>query len=130
MAQGSRQNLIARSVVATSGGTKTTITADRTFVINRIKLLPNDGTLPAMASQARVRIRAEGEDLYSGVQLPVQALFVKTEDSAAVASECASPWVLAFDTPLSLSKDYPIEIELSNTTETFWIILEGPAAIR
>lgn len=125
MAQGTRQNLSAKALTGTSAGASAEWTFDRRFLVSRIKLLPSDFIID---TAALVRIRAEGEELYSGVPLPIGALFVKTDDGVANNATTFSPWVLAFDTPITVSKDFPLKVTISGTTESYYLITEGPSA--
>jgi hypothetical protein len=124
--QGSRQNVTAKYVTATSTGYKAQWTFDRSFLVNRIKLWDDDGIL---AVTSKVKIRAEGEELYGGLDIPVSALFIKTDDAATTGTVEHSPRVLSFDTPLSVSKDFPLEITFSGDTESFYVMLEGPSKL-
>jgi hypothetical protein len=125
MAQGQRQNLTAKAVSAVAAGTKATWTFDRSFLVSRLKIARADGV--ADPTGLRIKIRAEGEEFYSGLDLPIGAVAIRTDDANG-STATYSPYVLAFDTPISVSKDYPLEITLtSTTTNSYLVITEGPS---
>lgn len=124
MAQGQRQNITAKVITATTAGTKATWTFDRSFLVSRLKISRSDGVADPTA--VKLKIRAEGEELYSGLDLPIGAVGIRTDDANSGGSTY-SPYVIAFDTPISVSKDYPLEITLSNSTSGFIVMTEGPS---
>lgn len=128
MALGSRQNCFAFLVTSSTTGVSTTVTVDRPFLVNRLKFWPATGVLDVAATPFKIRIQAEGELFYSGLDLPLQCLAIKTEDSAVFNTQQCSPYVLQFDRPITISKDYPLTITCLSTTGTpsMYIIGEGP----
>lgn len=120
--QGSRQNLITKTVTASVAGTKLTFTADRPYPVRRIKLW----TSATLGSTQKLRITAEAENLYGGLDVPIVAICVKTDDGASGGSHL-SPYVLTFDSPVSYSKEFPLELTFSGDTSTYYVTLEGPS---
>lgn len=113
---GQRQNLAAASIAP---GASYTFTVDRAFPIHRIKFTPSDGG--GLANTDTVMLTAEGEGLFGNQAVPVIALALRTDDAT---TSTTSPYVLAFDRPLILSKDYPLTIKVGGA-KTFWCVLEG-----
>jgi hypothetical protein len=121
--QGSNQNKITKTVTASVAGTKLTFTFDRAFPVKRIKLWSS----ATFVAGQKFRLTAEGENFYGGLDIPVAAVFVKTDDGATTAP--LSPAVLTFDTPITCSKQFPLELTMSGDTSTWYVTLEGPSLV-
>lgn len=123
MGLGKRQALAAQVVAAAPYTFEFTVDQG-VRLIKRIKLLNGTDKIPAIADT--VRIEAEGEVLYSGLALPIVALFLKTDHSAANGEVHLSPHVLEFDNPLKLDEGFPIRITINNADDDlYYCIIEG-----
>lgn len=123
MGLGKRQALAAQVVAAAPYTFEFTVDQG-VRLIKRIKLM--NGTDKKIVITDTVRIEAEGEVLYSGLAIPIVALFLKTDHSALLANEHLSPWVLEFDNPLKLDEGFPIRITIdADGDDLYYCIIEG-----
>ena len=90
-------------------------------LISRIKL----SAAAKFAYTDLVRIEAEGEGLYSNLNVPILALFLPT-DHAADLSPTRGPHVLEFDDPLVLSLDHSLKVTVTGAADdVVWCTIEG-----
>lgn len=126
MALGRRQNYAAKQIAADATAT---FTVDRRFLVSRICFYPTDGTINAGIDAEKFSIQAEGENLWSGLSLPLAAFARKTDHAVGQGTAQGGPWVWTPVTPLELSKDFPLELK-HDGAENWTIVLEGPQGGR
>lgn len=121
---GKRQSLQAQRVTLSGGDDDLTFTVDSgEHLIKRIKIGEHTGDI---AGTATVMIQAEGEWLYSGQAVRVSSLFRPSDQVTARTTAATGPWVLEFDLPLTLSRDYPVQVRINgNASDVAEVILEG-----
>lgn len=123
---GQRANLAVATLTASAGGSTATFAVNRDYVVHRIKF-NNDVSIIDLAH--KFKFEAEGEVLYSGVALALQELCHNySVGGDAATAEMAGPWVLEFDRPILLTKDYPLkvtQIGLGSNADVYTIVIEG-----
>lgn len=113
---GQRQNLQYREIA--NGGSHT-FTVDREHRIDRVLILPTSNP-----SLAKIRIQCEGELLFNGQFAKVCAVAIQTDDANTLTNQRTSPYVLRFDRLVTLSREFPITVEVTGTECA--IALMGP----
>jgi hypothetical protein len=114
---GQRQNLQYREI---AGNSSHTFTVDREHRIDRILFRPNGDP-----SGVGVRIQLEGELLFNGLAAKLGAVAIATDDVTAANAQQKSPFVLRFDRLVTLSREFPITIEITGSVTTA-VSLMGP----
>lgn len=115
---GQRQNLQYREI---PNNDSHTFTVDREHRIDRILFLPIGTGLNTVT----VRIQAEGELLFNGQAAKLTAIAIGTDDVSASNVQQKSPHVLRFDRLITLSREFPITVEISGGS-TVAVTLMGP----
>lgn len=113
---GQRQNLQYREIAA---GSTHTFTVDREHRIDRILFLPTGNP-----SSVTVRIQCEGELLFNGLAAKLTAVAIGTDDVSAATAQQKSPYVLRFDRLVTLSREFPITVEINGVPTA--VTLMGP----
>lgn len=114
---GQRQNLQYREIPA---GSSHTFTVDREHRVDRILFSPigsPDGVT--------VRIQLEGELLFNGLAAKLKAIAISTDDVSLYNAQQKSPYVLRFDRLVTLSREFPITVEIAGGVTTA-VTLMGP----
>lgn len=115
---GQRQNLQYREI---NSGDSHTFTVDREHRIDRILFFPVGNPAPV-----QVRIQAEGELLFNGQSARLPAIAIATDDTTAGTAQQKSPFVLRFDRLITLSREFPLTVEITAGGVPVAVTLMGP----
>lgn len=102
---------------------------DKTFRLFRIRFLTDDAI---MKIGDLVRVEADGQVLFSGLNVPIVLIADPTDDATDSASPQGGAHVAVFDDPIEVSNDYSVRVTYTSadavSTDALWIELESVPA--